>query len=139
MNARATLRSTLPSILLKSLWNACSFQDLHTNVRSLMWGIGIHKYPISWWRPAILKFLRRYDLLRAFGLQKLEAWVREGKIARETGDGMSGLASNEGENEVGSKEKEEERQEKTKDGGKRKQERKEQKFGYEIPPKKAQG
>ena len=47
-NARTTWRSPFPSMVLKSIWYALSTDDLRLNIRSLIWGMGYHRYPKSW-------------------------------------------------------------------------------------------
>ena len=45
-HTRLVWRSQFPSILQKCVWCALTTDDLITNLRSVMWGLGVKRYPM---------------------------------------------------------------------------------------------
>ena len=78
-NARMVLRSLLPSLLYKSLLYALNKRDVISNMRSLLWGLGVKKYPDQWWRPALHRFFHRFRLHRVVGFKTMMCWYQEGR------------------------------------------------------------
>jgi hypothetical protein len=81
-NARFTLRSTLPSLALTSIWMAASITDLRSNFRSLYMGVGWCSYPPEWWKGLMKRCLKTHGLTKMFSFRECEAWVRDGKLLR---------------------------------------------------------
>ena len=78
-NARNVLRSLFPALLYKSLLYALTRQDVVVNLRSLLWGCGVRRYPDQWWRPILYRFFHRFRLHRIIGFKRLIGWFHEGK------------------------------------------------------------
>ena len=81
-NARFTLRSTLPSLALTSIWMAASITDLRANLRSLYMGVGWCAYPPDWWKGLMKRCLKTHGLMQLLSFQECEAWVRDGKLLK---------------------------------------------------------
>jgi hypothetical protein len=81
-NASFTLQSMLPSLLLKSIWNATNITDVIANFTSILRGIGWHGYPRQWWRMCVLRFLGKHSLQDVITFHDITKWVREGKTLR---------------------------------------------------------
>ena len=79
LNAKLTLRSTLPNMAQKSIWYAVSLTDLRDNLRSIFWGLGHHDYPTSWWKSSMNRFMKKYDLFKIIPYMTCVSWVREGR------------------------------------------------------------
>ena len=77
-NARTVWRSQLPSLVIKSIWYALSTTDLVANLKSLVWGLGFHRYPKNWWRPPLFRLWRKYRLERCFSMCTVDRWAQEG-------------------------------------------------------------
>jgi hypothetical protein len=80
MSARFTLRSLVPSLLIKCIWFAGSLSDMVTNLRSVCWGLGWHRYPRQWWMPAINRIFKRLSLFQLVQMKSIDQWVGEGKL-----------------------------------------------------------
>ena len=78
-NARTTLRSHLPALMLDSIWFALSFADVVRNLRSIAWGLGYCNYPSAWWRTSVHRFLHNYVLLHVMSTNQFMLWVSEGR------------------------------------------------------------
>ena len=78
-NARNVLRSLFPALLYKSLLYALTRNDVVVNLRSLLWGCGVRRYPDHWWRPILYRFFHRFRLHRIVGFKRLIGWFHEGK------------------------------------------------------------
>ena len=78
-HARLVWRSQFPSILQKCVWYALTTNDLETNFRSVLWGVGVKRYPRQWWLPTLRKFHNTASLGRVFSLHQLISWVKQGK------------------------------------------------------------
>ena len=78
-NARMVLRSLLPSLLYKSLLYALNKRDVISNMRSLLWGLGVKRYPDQWWRLALHRFFYRFRLHRVVGFKTMMCWYQEGR------------------------------------------------------------
>ena len=78
-NARMVLRSLLPSLLYKSVLYALNKRDVVSNMRSLLWGLGVKRYPDQWWRPALHRFFHRFRLHRVVGFKTMMCWYQEGR------------------------------------------------------------
>ena len=78
-NAKAVLRSLLPSLAQKCLWYAVTKSDMKANFRSLFWGIGWHHYPSSFWKPPMRRFIDQHDISDLLDIRKAEKWVAEGR------------------------------------------------------------
>ena len=79
LSARSVLRSLFPALLYKSLLYAPTRQDVVANLRSLLWGCGVRRYPDQWWHPILYRFFHRFRLHRIVGFQRMVGWFREGK------------------------------------------------------------
>ena len=78
-NARMVLRSLLPSLLYKSLLYALNKRDVVPNMRSLLWGLGVKRYPDQWWRPAVHRLFHRFRLHGVVGFKTMMCWYQEGR------------------------------------------------------------
>ena len=78
-NARTTLRSHLPALMLDSIWFALSSADVVRNFRSIAWGLGYCNYPSVWWRTSVHRFLHNYVLPQVVSTNQLMLWVSEGR------------------------------------------------------------
>ena len=81
-NAQFTIRSTLPSLAISSIWMAASITDLRANFRSIYMGIGWHQCPATWWKGLLKRFLKINGLTLLFSFRELEAWYWEGRLLR---------------------------------------------------------
>lgn len=61
-NARTLVRSLLPSLALKSLWDALSVEEVLANFRSLFWGIEWVGYPLSWAQAPRRRLIDQHNL-----------------------------------------------------------------------------
>ena len=71
LNAGSVLPSLFPALLYKSLLCTLTRRDVISNLRSLLWGCSVHRYPDQWWRP-ILQLLQQSCNK---GLDCTELWV----------------------------------------------------------------
>ena len=78
-NSKQTCRSMFPTLLINSVWFSTTGEELRSNLRSLMWGIGVKGYLEPWWRGQLLQFFKDNQLDRIVTIKDLFAWVREGK------------------------------------------------------------
>ena len=78
-NAKPVWRSHFTALLHKSLWYALSLHDIRLNLRSLMWGVGVKRYPSSWWIGTLRRFHRRFDVQRVVSIKQLLIWKVEGR------------------------------------------------------------
>ena len=78
-NARLVWRSLLPALIAKSLWFAWNTLDVITNVRSLVWGLSCKRYPLKWWKPALLRLFDQFLLCRFFSIESVLSWIREAR------------------------------------------------------------
>ena len=89
-NARTVWRSHFPSVVLKSGWYALSLRDLRLNIRSLIWGMGFHSYPKSWWRPKLYSLWSKYRLGRCFSMYEVDQWAAQGMALSQRTAGEDG-------------------------------------------------
>ena len=78
-NARSVLRSLFPALLCKSLLYALTRHNVVVNLRSLLWGCGVRRYPHQWWRPILYRFFHRFTLHGIVGFKSMIGWFQEGK------------------------------------------------------------
>ena len=83
-NARNVLRSLFPALLYKSLQYALTRRDVISNLRSLLWGCGVRRYPNQWWRPILYRFFHRFRLHRIVGFKNMMCWFQEGQRISST-------------------------------------------------------
>ena len=76
LNAKTVLQPLLPSILYKSLLCALNKQDVFCNLRSLLWGLGVHD---QWWRPMPLRLFKRFLGNRIPGFKTMIGWYQKGR------------------------------------------------------------
>ena len=74
-NSRQTWRSMFPSLLINSVWLSTTAEELRSNLRSLMWGIGVKRCQEPSWRGQLLRFFKHSELDRVTSIKELFAWV----------------------------------------------------------------
>ena len=78
-SARIVWRSHFPSLLRKCLWYALTTCHVKSNLRSVLWGVGVKGYPRKWWRGQLTKFFRSTQLDRVVSMRELLNWVKDGR------------------------------------------------------------
>ena len=67
-----------PSVVLKSISYALSVTHLCLNIRSLIWYMGFHSYPKSWWRPKHFSLWSKYRMGQCFSMHEIDQWFAQG-------------------------------------------------------------
>ena len=52
----------------QSMWYALATDDLIANLKSVMWGLGVKRYPRRWWLPTLRNFYHTASLGRVVPL-----------------------------------------------------------------------
>ena len=80
--AKFVWRSPFLSLLSKCSWYALTPHDIRDNLRSLIWGIRVKRYPGHWWLGTLKRCYKSSSLARIVCMHILRPWVYEGKVSK---------------------------------------------------------
>ena len=78
-STRIVWRSHFPSLLRKCLWYALTSHHVRSNLRSVLWGVGVKGYPKKWWQGQLTKLFHAPQPDRIVPMRGLLHWVKEGR------------------------------------------------------------